>query len=122
MCANRLSSDHSPPDEHRDISGIEAARIHPHCIFYRFTNQNINTYLASGFYRFAKCPARWFAVEHVRYELVLCGVHDESAVFDVLPNAQKTQVPHPTFAQQTRFRVLQNGTNLSYQSLQLEHR
>lgn len=46
-------------------------------------------YLASSFNCLAKSSAAGFAVEDVCDEQILCGVHDESALFYIAPNTEE---------------------------------
>lgn len=53
-------------------------------------------YLACGLDCFAERAAAGLAVEDVRYEEILCRVHDESALLYVLADAKERQVAHST--------------------------
>lgn len=46
-------------------------------------------HLASGFNSLAESSAAGLAVEDVCDEQVLCGMHDESALFHVAPNTEE---------------------------------
>uniref|UniRef100_A0A182QSI6 Uncharacterized protein n=1 Tax=Anopheles farauti TaxID=69004 RepID=A0A182QSI6_9DIPT len=62
---------------------------------------SIQAFLVSQLEQQAKQP-----LEHVRNEFILCGVHDECALLNILSNAQETQVPHTALAQQTSIGIL----------------
>lgn len=73
-----------PVDVHLNTFGTAAAKISNNYSpsSYRI-DLYLHTHLTSCLYRFTKCTRRWFTMEHVRHECILCCMHYEGALFHV---------------------------------------